>query len=203
MVRVKICGVRTPEEARLAERCGADAVGVVFAGSRRRVTVDQARAVAGAVGPLVTVVGVFVDRPREEVLAVARAVGLGALQFSGSEDPAYCRSFDRYPVIKAVPVRDAGFADRARAYRGCAVLLESWVPGLAGGSGRSFDWDLARGPDLPGPVILAGGLTPENVAQAVRKIAPWAVDVASGVETDGQKDPAKMEAFIANARRAV
>jgi phosphoribosylanthranilate isomerase len=195
--------VRTPEEARLATACGADAVGLVFAAGRRRVTVDQARAVAAAVGPLVTVVGVFVDRPREEVLTVARTVGLTALQFSGAEDPAYCRSFDRFPVIKAVFVRDRGFRDQALAYRGCAILLETWQPGVAGGSGCSFDWSLARGVELPQPVILAGGLTPGNVAGAVRALRPWAVDVATGVETDGRKDPARMGAFVANARGAV
>ena len=203
MVRVKICGVRTPEEASLAAACGADAVGLVFAASRRRVTVDQARAVAAVVGPLVTLVGVFVDRPREEVLSVARAVGLQALQFSGAEDPAYCRSFDRFPVIKAVPVRDRRFREQALAYRGCTILLENWLPGVAGGSGRSFDWSLACGVDLPQPVILAGGLTPENVAAAVRTLGPWAVDVATGVETGGQKAPAKIRAFITNARQAV
>lgn len=203
MVRVKICGIRTPEEARLATACGADAIGLVFAESRRRVTADQARAVAAAVGPLVTVVGVFVDRPREEVLGVARAVGLQVLQFSGHEDPAYCRGFDRFPVIKAVPVRDHHFKEQALAYRGCTILLETWMPGVAGGSGCSFDWGMACAAELPQPVILAGGLTPENVALAVRRVGPWAVDVATGVETGGHKDPGKMRAFVANARRAV
>ncbi|HUW63920.1 MAG TPA: phosphoribosylanthranilate isomerase [Spirochaetia bacterium] len=203
MVRVKICGLRTPEEARLATVCGVDAVGLVFAPSRRRLTVDQARAVAAAVGPLVTVVGVFVDRPREEVLTVARAVGLQVLQFSGTEDPAYCRSFDRFPVIKAVPVRDLRFREQALAYQRCTILLETWVPGVAGGSGCSFDWSLAVASELPQPVILAGGLTPENVAEAVRRVGPWAVDVATGVETDGKKDDGKMRAFVANARKAV
>ena len=201
MPRVKICGVRTPQEALLAAEAGADAVGLVFAPSPRRVTLDQARAVAAALPPLVVLVGVFVDQPPEEVLHIARAVGVHVLQFSGGESPEYCRRFGRYPVIKAVRVRDAGFRQDALAYGNCTILLDTWVPGLAGGSGRRFDWDLAADLALPAPPILAGGLTPANVALAVAKIRPQAVDVSSGVETDGRKDPVKMRAFVTNAKR--
>jgi len=201
-MRVKVCGVRTPEEARLAARCGVDAVGLVFAASPRRVTVDQARAVAASLPPFVTLVGVFVDQPRQEVLHIARTAGLQVLQFSGAEDPGYCRSFDRYPVIKAIRVRDASFRREALAYAGCSILLDTWVPGVAGGSGRSFDWGLAADLDLPAPVILAGGLSPANVALAVQKIRPDGVDVSSGVETNGRKDAAKMMAFVAGARQS-
>lgn len=202
MTRVKICGLRTPEEGKMASDFGADAVGLVFAPSRRRVTVDQARAVAAAVGPLVTLVGVFVDRPREEVLFIARTVGLQVLQFSGAEDPAYCRAFDRFPVVKTIGVRDQFWRERARTYEGCAILLDTWSPDVAGGSGRTFDWNLAGVLDLSGPVILAGGLTPENVAVAIQQIGPWAVDVSTGVETFGKKDPVKMREFVTRAKLA-
>lgn len=200
-VRVKICGVTRPEDARAAEAAGADAIGLIFAErSSRRVTLEQAEAVSAAVGPLIARVGVFVDAPFGLVLHAARTLRLAAVQLHGSEEPAYAAALrSETRVIRAVAFRpglEPSVVTRAPAD---AFLLD----GLRPGSGEAFDWSAAaawRG--LPG-LVLAGGLTPENVAAGVRELEPYAVDVASGVErAPGVKDPALVEAFVRAARAA-
>jgi phosphoribosylanthranilate isomerase len=196
--RVKICGITRPEDARAAAGLGVDAIGLVFyAPSPRAVTIVQAQAIVGALPPFVTVVGLFVDAAATEVEAVLQAVRIDALQFHGQEMAAQCGGYGR-PYIKALRMHeDIDLTASVDAYAEAAgVLLDTHHEQLAGGTGTSFDW--TRVPArLALPVILAGGLTPQNVAAAVRQVRPYAVDVSGGVEaTKGIKDQQKMAAFI-------
>ncbi len=203
--RVKICGIRTALDARVAAAAGADAIGLVFYGpSPRHVTVDEAAQVAGSLPPYVMSVGLFVDAPAQQVREVLSAVPLDLLQFHGSETPAYCAQFDK-PFVQAVRVRPGvdllQSHQQSMAHRPLArgLLVDAFVPGQHGGTGQSFDWSLIPA-SLRGEVILSGGLTPENVGDAVRRMRPWAVDVSSGVERKsgqkGVKDPRLIEQFI-------
>jgi phosphoribosylanthranilate isomerase len=201
---VKICGITRVEDGLAAARAGAHAIGLVFhPASPRLVTIARAREIARCLPPFVTAVGLFVDAPEDEVRRVLEAVPLQLLQFHGSEPPEYCVRFDM-PYIKAVRVR-AGvdllqYARRYSEARG--LLLDAFVEGIPGGGGSAFDWDLIPAA-LPLPIVLAGGLTPENVGEAIRRVKPWAVDVASGVEREkGIKDAARIAAFIRGARDA-
>jgi phosphoribosylanthranilate isomerase len=201
---VKICGITRVEDGLAAARAGAHAIGLVFhPDSPRMVSVDGAREIARSLPPFVTAVGLFVDAPTEEVRAVLEAVPLQLLQFHGEEPPDYCGGFP-LPYIKAVRVR-AGvdllqYAARYSAAKG--LLLDAFVAGSQGGTGSAFDWDLIP-PSLPLPVVLAGGLTADNVGEAIRRVRPWAVDVSSGVEREkGIKDAARIAAFIRGARHA-
>lgn len=202
--RVKICGITRIEDAEAAVAAGADAVGLVFdPQSPRCVTLDQARAVADVVPPFVSVVALFVDSDAAQVHAALQFVRINLLQFHGHEGPEQCRLYHR-PYVKAIRMRDGvDLKAEARRYDDASgLVLDSYVPGRAGGSGEAFDWN--RVPrDLARPVILAGGLTPENVRAAIRQVRPSAVDVSSGVETaKGIKDRAKMAAFVAAVRAA-
>ncbi|MGC7847423.1 phosphoribosylanthranilate isomerase [Desulforudis sp. 1088] len=199
MVRVKICGIRDEITAQAAVEAGADALGFVFAPSPRRIEPEAARAIIAGLPPFVCAVGVFVDAPAEAVRAIAARCGLQVLQFHGNEPPDYCTSFDR-PVIKALRFCGPDDLARIRGFDVRAVLVDTFVPGQAGGTGRALDWAKLRGLDWPRPLVLAGGLTPENVASAVAAVRPWAVDVSSGVETGGAKDHEKIRAFIRNAK---
>jgi phosphoribosylanthranilate isomerase len=197
-VRIKICGITRPEDGVEAARLGADAIGLVFyAPSPRAVTVAQAQAVCAALPPFVSVVGLFVDAPAPEVLAVLQAVPLDVLQFHGEETPTYCAAFAR-PHLKALRMRDGlDVAAESRRYADAqGLLLDTYQPGQAGGTGQTFDWK--RVPQgLNQPVILAGGLTPDNVAEAIRVSRPYGVDVSGGVEqAKGIKSAAKMAAFM-------
>lgn len=183
----------------VAAAAGADAIGLVFAPSRRQVTVNQARRIAAELPPFVTKVGVFVDEDRTRVLEIADACGLDMLQLHGLEPPEYCAAF-RIPIIKAIRVRDARSLEAMRKYRVAAFLLDSYDPDLAGGAGIAFKWDLASGVRASAPVILSGGLTTENVGDALETVQPYAVDVSSGVETNGRKDHGKIRAFIERVR---
>jgi phosphoribosylanthranilate isomerase len=202
MTRVKICGVTSVDDALMAATAGADAIGLNFwPRSPRCVTVDVACAIAASLPAHVCRVGVFVDAPRDEVASVAARVGLDALQFHGSESAALCAGWDR-KTIKAVRVRDADSLAQAAAYAVDFILADAYVEGRPGGTGRRVPWEWLGGVP-PGRLILAGGLTPENVTEAIRALRPAAVDVASGVErAPGRKDPEKVGRFIANARVA-
>lgn len=202
--RVKICGITRPEDGIEAARLGADAIGLVFyAPSPRAVTVAQAQAVCAALPPFVSVVGLFVDAPAAEVLEVLQAVPLDVLQFHGDEAAAYCAAFER-PYLKALRMRDGlDVAAEARCYADAqGLLLDTYQPGQAGGTGQSFDWK--RVPrDLDKPIILAGGLTPDNVAEAIAVARPYAVDVSGGVEqAKGIKSAEKMAAFMRGVESA-
>jgi phosphoribosylanthranilate isomerase len=200
MVRVKICGVRRLEDAFVAVEAGADAIGLNFwRPGRRYVAPEAARVIARALPPFVARVGVFADEDAETIRRIADLCGLDALQLHGEESPEFCRQFER-PVIKSIKVRSAESLDGLARFAVSAFLLDTHVPGEMGGTGRAFDWGLAARAKAAGPVILSGGLTPENVGEAIRAAAPYAVDVASGVETAGEKDPAKIRAFIARVQ---
>lgn len=206
-VWVKVCGIRDPDAARAAAEAGADAVGFVFAPARRRVTAEEARRLGSALPPGVARVGVFVDAPVAEILATARQAGLTHVQLHGAEPPERIEEIP-LPVIKAVRLRGPGDLSRLGAYvRAWAVVVEPHVEGQPGGAGVRLDLDLARAArehlrrlGFRGRFILAGGLTPESVAPAVQAVCPDGVDVSSGVETGGQKDPAKIVQFVERAR---
>ncbi|NHM27936.1 phosphoribosylanthranilate isomerase [Desulfofundulus sp. TPOSR] len=202
MVKVKICGITDISSALAAAEAGADALGFVFAPSPRRITPSQACRICRELPPFISRVGVFVDAPLEEVRAVAEYCGLDAIQLHGSESPDYCRSLGRR-VIKAFRVGDEIDPVELSGYPADAILLDTFVAGQKGGTGQPFDWQLAAGLKLSRPLILAGGLTPENVGRAVAIVQPYGVDVSSGVEKDGQpgkKDPDKIRRFIAAAK---
>ena len=196
--RVKICGITRVEDGLAAARLGADAVGLVFyAKSPRVVNVVQAQALVRVMPPFVSVVGLFVDADPLEIRRVLEAVPLDMLQFHGNESAEACRGYGR-PYIKVVHMeKGTDVLNLARPYGDAAgILVDTYVAGVPGGTGRSFEWS-SLPTDLPCPMILAGGLTPENVAAAVSRVRPWAVDVSGGVEAaPGIKDAAKIAAFI-------
>ncbi len=198
--RVKICGITRPEDGVVAARLGADAIGLVFyAKSPRAVSLIQAQAVVAALPPFVTTVALFVDPQPDEVKAVVVAVAPDLLQFHGDESPEFCDQFAR-PWIKAVAMREGlDLAAVMQQYRhGQGVLLDTYRPGLPGGTGETFDWD-AIPAELAERIILAGGLNPANVTAAIAKVRPYAVDVSGGVEASkGIKDAALMAAFLKN-----
>ena len=200
-IKVKICGLTNVPAARAAAE-GADLIGLMFyERSSRHVSLDLAAEIATALPPFVTRVGVFVN-PTEELVAEAIAqCGLNMVQFHGDEPPEFCTQFG-VMSLKAFRVRDSASLQALPCYRTDAWLLDALTPGQLGGTGERFDWDLAvQAGKLGRPIFLAGGLTPENVAAAVRRVSPFAVDVSSGVESaPGKKDVAKVRAFIAAAR---
>ncbi|MHC4713475.1 MAG: phosphoribosylanthranilate isomerase [Planctomycetota bacterium] len=199
--RVKICGITGPSDAVAAAECGADAIGLIFAESPRKVSLSQAAEIVRSLPPFVCAVGVFVDAPVDEVIEIAGAAGLHAVQLSGSESEEYVRAIRGVEVIKCLHVADRGDLEDARRYESAHIHLDTAVPGAAGGTGRTFPWHLAVDVAASRAVILAGGLTPDNVAEAVGVVKPWAVDVSSGVEKrPGVKDVEKIRRFIANAR---
>ncbi|MCI0505238.1 MAG: phosphoribosylanthranilate isomerase [Gammaproteobacteria bacterium] len=196
--RVKICGITRAQDAVKAVEFGADAIGLVFySKSPRAVSIDSARGIIQKIPPFVTVVGLFVDPSPKDVAAVLHRVSLDLLQFHGNELPSECSAYGK-PYIKAIKVREgvdiAAEVNRYATARG--VLLDTDDPKAPGGTGRVFDWSIIP-KGLNKPIILAGGLTPENVWQAITKVRPFAVDVSSGVEADkGIKDMEKMAAFM-------
>lgn len=201
--RIKICGIREPGMALHAARCGADAIGLVFhRPSPRYIAPEQAAKIAQALPPYVMAVGLFVNLPEAEVREIVSRVPLQMLQFQGDEPAEFCESFGMAFVRAVRMEQGTDLLEYARRFsRARALLLDAHVTGLAGGTGRTFDWNgIPR--ELPIPVILSGGLTVENVGRAVREVKPWAVDVSTGVEAErGVKDPRKIEEFIRSVRR--
>ena len=221
MIHTKICGIRRTEDAITAAEAGADFIGLVFVPERRRrLDVAAAAEIVCELRTLIPepprVVGLFADQPLEEVIETIKSCSLDLAQLCGQEPPDYCRGVAEQTgaeVIKVLHVSasetaaDAGIgggvAARMSLYleAGCYVTLDRLVEGLQGGTGRSFDWGVAAQLSQRGyEFLLAGGLTPENVAQAVQQVNPWGVDVSSGVETGGHQDDEKIRAFIQNAR---
>ncbi|HEY8417216.1 MAG TPA: phosphoribosylanthranilate isomerase [Limnochordales bacterium] len=211
MTRVKICGLTTPEDARAAAAAGADMVGLVFAPSSRRVDVDTAVTVAAALPPFVLRVGVFVDSDYDTLVRIAEQVRLDMLQLHGSEDNRLMDRLRRrgWRVMKAVRVKDAASVAGIEDVAADALLLDAAVGTQAGGTGHTFDWRLAclakerlREHGRAVPLVLAGGLRPENVEQALRQVEPDGVDVSSGVElAPGRKCPQRMREFVMKVRR--
>jgi len=214
MTRVKICGIRDKAHALAAIEAGSNFIGLVFAPSQRQVNPAQAGEIVSAVkkcSQATAVVGVFVNMPASEVNKIASFCNLDWVQLSGDESLEYCRQITK-PLIKAIRIKpgqrpeeiceDLATGVRILSSQRCVYLLDSQVKGKYGGTGMTFDWSLARQAAEQFPVIIAGGLTPENVAQAIKMVAPWGVDVSSGMETGGVKDIAKIRAFIEAVRRA-
>jgi phosphoribosylanthranilate isomerase len=213
MTRIKICGIKDKTHALAAADAGADFIGLVFAPSQRRVTPDRAREIANAVKKrrnTTKVVGIFVNAPSSKVNELAHFCALDWVQLSGDESWEYCGEVV-VPVIKAMRIDrqspDELYAELSAgstllAKQGFIGLLDSQVEGKYGGTGKSFDWNLAREVATRFPVIIAGGLDPENVAKLIKKVAPWGVDVSSGVETRGAKDTSKIKTFIEAVRKA-
>ncbi len=215
MTRVKICGIRTLDDAVVAAQAGTDFIGLVFVpGRRRRLELEVAREIlAGLKGSLETppkVVGLFADQSLEEVNHIINACNLDAAQLCGAESLDYCRNTNaqvikvlHVPQGQASPASTKELSDRILTHSEAAhmVTLDRLVEGLQGGTGESFDWSIAAELSREGhPFLLAGGLSPDNVADAVAVAHPWGVDVSSGVETNGVKDHQKIRDFIQNAR---
>ena len=205
MTRVKICGITEFEDARDAVLLGANAIGLNFyPNSPRHIEAARAAEIIEKLPPFVTIVGVFVNHPDPQNLEdFALSLGLHAVQLHGNETPDYCSMIQRVKVIKALRVDSNFRVDTLRGYGWGTFLLDACFPNQFGGTGRSFNWDLVFGANAFGSIIIAGGLNPDNVAQMVSTLHPFAVDVASGVESrPGKKDYEKMRRFIEAVQRA-
>jgi phosphoribosylanthranilate isomerase len=200
--KVKICGITNPADAQAAVTAGADALGFIFyEKSARFVRLTDAAAISRPLAPFIMRVGVFVNAPEEFVLKAIRECGLTSLQFHGDEPPEYCAQFGLMSM-KAFRIHGPETLEQIPKYATDAYLLDAFSSTTLGGTGEKFNWDLAiQAQKFGKPIFLAGGLTPENVAGAIRKVRPFGVDVSSGVErAPGIKDRAKIKAFIAAAR---
>ena len=210
MTRVKICGIKEPSQAVAAAGAGADYIGIVMAPSKRQVDIEQAKAIVAAVkGSRTLSVGVFVNMPSAEINRIAKYCNFDRIQLSGDESWEYVRELHR-PAIKAVKVSKEHTGDRllnelSGGYKKADYyflpLLDCAVNGSYGGSGKAFDWSIAKVAAGKYRFVLAGGLTPENVGEAIASARPWGVDVSSGVETNGSKDIEKIKRFISTVRR--
>ncbi len=205
-VKVKICGITNWVDARRAVAEGADLLGFNFyAGSPRYVEPAKARRIVSRLPKRISVVGVFVNETEQTMLEIARTVGLDALQLHGDETPAMVARLKRsFPVIKAIRVKQSLAVGQLQIYRAAtALLLDGFDAHRRGGTGRTFDWEIARRAKKYGRVFLAGGLTPENVGEAIRAARPYAVDVCSGVEArPGKKDPARVKRLMRAAKES-
>jgi phosphoribosylanthranilate isomerase len=202
-MRIKICGITNLDDARLCVAAGADALGFIFVeGTPRYLAPDAAARIVASLPPLVTPVGVFWDHPAGHVKAVAEQCGLGALQFHGDEAPEELHEF-RLPVIKTLKVAGPADLDRMAGYRVAAFLLDSPARWSEGEARPVIPWEVAAQMAGRHPVLLSGGLGPDNVAEAVRRVRPYGVDVNSGVEArPGRKDEARVTRFVREARAA-
>ncbi|HSB70590.1 MAG TPA: phosphoribosylanthranilate isomerase [Candidatus Methylomirabilis sp.] len=203
MTRVKICGITTAEDAAEAAEAGADALGFIFVpGTPRAVLPEAVERIVADLPPFITTVGVFADRPLQELLGIVARCRLQAVQLHGEEPADVARSIP-LRVIKGIRVKDAESLRPIGSYPAHAFLLDAFVEGMPGGTGSVIPWDLAARAKGPAPIILSGGLRPENVDRAIRLVHPYAVDVSSGVEMrPGRKDRQKVREFIAAVRRA-
>ena len=203
--RIKVCGITEPEDARIAVAAGADGLGFIFVPqSPRHIDPDTVRKITRELPPLVDAVGVFVDEEMEVVEEIMQYCCLSFIQLHGSETPDYCEKIS-CRVMKSFSIGQAtkseDFAPYAEAVSG--FLLDTFHKDMAGGTGQTFDWQLLEHIKPPGPIVLAGGLTPDNVGDAIRQVKPFAVDVNSGVEYQpGRKDPDKLRSFVQAVRKA-
>jgi phosphoribosylanthranilate isomerase len=201
-VRVKICGITNLDDALTAVDLGADALGFVFfRDSPRHVSCDNAASIIRKLPPFVTTVGVFVNERPEQIEKIVSLTGIDIIQLHGDEPPSLCTLSRR--IIKAIRVKSLESLDPLIDYQGrvCSFLLDTYTPDVLGGSGRVFNWEIASYAKRFGSIILAGGLTPDNVAEAVRQVIPYGVDVSSGVESrKGKKDHNKLKFFIERAK---
>jgi phosphoribosylanthranilate isomerase len=204
MTRIKICGITNLEDASRAVELGVDALGFIFAQSPRRIDEKKAKEICFSIPPFISKVGVFVNEDKEVVLRILKGSGLNTVQFHGEESPEYCQEFKigGVKIIKTLRIKDRESPKNLSYYEVDAYLLDTYVKGITGGTGKTFNWDLAlEAKKLGKPIILSGGLNPDNVAEAVKKVRPYAVDVSSGIEKEpGKKDYEKMKKFVREAR---
>jgi phosphoribosylanthranilate isomerase len=207
VTRVKVCGITNPDDARLALEHGAWAIGLIFhEPSPRAVAPDVAEAIGAEMHRQLEVVGVFVNEPLDRVAELAERCSLSIVQLHGDEGPAFCREVARRTgakVMKALRVHDRADVRRANAFHTDYHLLDAYVAGLRGGTGETFPWEIADAHDVHTPVVLSGGITPDNAAEAIEAVRPFAVDSASGTEAaPGRKDPSKVKALFEAVERA-
>ncbi|WP_456274447.1 phosphoribosylanthranilate isomerase [Bacillus sp. AK031] len=202
MVKVKVCGITQLQHAKAAEETGADAIGFVFAESKRMITTETARKISKELSPSVKKVGVFVDAAKDEIERIVDLAGIDFVQLHGNETPEFCHSLS-VPCYKAISIQRQSDLNEVGRYTGNYILLDSGHGSSKGGNGTSFDWNYLRNFTADKKIILAGGLNVENIERAVREVNPFMVDVSSGVETDGAKDPEKIKKFIFMAKNAI
>lgn len=202
MTWIKICGMTNMEDSLRAASLRVDALGFIFALSLRRVEPDTAQKIIKALPKTLLKVGVFVNEEEKEVQRVAEYCGLNALQFHGEESPEYCQKFF-HPVFKAIPIRDFESLKEMEKYHNVSILLDTYSPVQAGGTGSPFSWEIALKAKEKRNFILSGGLNPGNVGEAIKKVRPWGVDVCSGIEqVPGRKDLSKMIDFVKEVKKA-
>jgi phosphoribosylanthranilate isomerase len=199
MTRVKVCGIRRQEEAQWALESGADAIGFVFADSKRKIDVESAALISASLPSNVLKIGVFVNEAKEKMEEISRTVNLDYVQLHGDESVQFCDSLN-LPFIKAVSIKEKEDLDGIEHFGGEMILVDSGNGPHRGGNGTTFNWDYVHSLNIPQHLILAGGLNLDNIRQAITKVRPYMVDVSSGVETDGKKDRRKIESFIREAK---
>jgi phosphoribosylanthranilate isomerase len=203
MLKIKICGITNESDAHAAIEYGADALGFVFyAKSPRSVDQERAKEIIVSLPPGITTVGVFVDEQQDRIKEIVSLVGLDVIQFHGSESAEDCNIYDK--VYKAIRIQDLSDLDQLAKYNVLAYLLDTYSPDEHGGTGKTFNWDIAVEAKKYGNIILAGGLNPDNIEAAIKHVKPYGIDVSSGVEgkIEGIKDHSKLKLFIERARKA-
>lgn len=203
-IKIKICGITNIEDALLAVELGADALGFIFSESKRKITLPEAEKIISCLPPFITCVGVFVNEFPEKVVEIFLNCKINTFQLCGDESPLYCQNFPNTTVIKSFRIKDEKSLEKIVDYETVdAILLDTFTEDGFGGSGKTFDWNLAVvAKKFQKPIILSGGLTPENVGEAISKVKPYAVDVCSGVESyPGKKDEKKMRQFIEEVKK--
>lgn len=207
MTRIKICGITNLDDALLAADLGADALGFIFAPSPRQISLSNAQEIIKEIPPFVSCVGVFVNENIEEIREAVYKCSLDYIQLHGEESPEFCQNLLHLPqeIIKTIRVKDKKSLEEVKSYLPVkAILLDTFAEDKAGGTGKTFNWNLAKEAKKAGkPIILSGGLSPENVRQAIESVNPYAVDVSSNIESyPGRKNREKLTAFIKAVREA-
>lgn len=200
MVKVKICGLRRKEDIEYANELKPDYVGFVFAKSKRQIEVEQALYLISFLDKEIKTVGVFVNEPVENALKIAQTLNLDVLQFHGDETQDYIDNFKNFTVWKAIRIKDKEDLEKTKQFKVNSFVFDTLTKNEYGGTGKTFNWKVLKGMELNVPIILAGGLNENNVEEAIKIVDPYAVDVSSGVETEGYKDFKKMKSFIEKVR---
>jgi len=200
LVKVKICGLRRKEDIEYANELKPDYVGFVFAKSKRQIEVEQALDLISLLDKEIKTVGVFVNEPVENALKIAQTLNLDVLQFHGDETQDYIDNFKNFTVWKAIRIKDKEDLEKTKQFKVNSFVFDTLTKNEYGGTGKTFNWKVLKGMELNVPIILAGGLNENNVEEAIKIVDPYAVDVSSGVETEGYKDFKKMKSFIEKVR---